>query len=74
LLIHEKSNEVSRLYLFKLYFVGAFFNNFMPTSIGGDVYKVYKLGKKIDSPVVGFSSVFTERFFWNFSVVFNRSS
>jgi len=34
----------------------------MPTSIGGDVYKVYKLGKKIDDPFTGFSSVFTERF------------
>ena len=62
LLIHHKSNEVSRFYLFKLYFIGAFFNNFMPTSIGGDVYKVYKLGKKIDDPITSFSSVFTERF------------
>jgi len=33
------------LKLNKLYFVGAFFNNFMPTSIGGDVYKAYILGK-----------------------------
>ncbi len=62
LLIHHKSNEVSRFYLFKLYFIGAFFNNFMPTSIGGDVYKVYRLGKKIDDPITSFSSVFTERF------------
>lgn len=62
LLIHHRSNEVSRFYLFKLYFIGAFFNNFMPTSIGGDVYKVYKLGKKINDPITSFSSVFTERF------------
>lgn len=62
LVIHQKSDEVTRRYLFKLYFVGAFFNNFMPTSIGGDVYKIYKLGKKLDSTAVGFSSVFTERF------------
>jgi uncharacterized membrane protein YbhN (UPF0104 family) len=34
----------------------------MPTSIGGDVYKVYKLGKKINDPITSFSSVFTERF------------
>ena len=62
LLIHEKSGEVSQLYLLKLYFEGAFFNNFMPTSIGGDVYKIVKLGRKIDDPATGFSSVFTERF------------
>jgi uncharacterized membrane protein YbhN (UPF0104 family) len=62
LLIHHRSNEASRFYLFKLYFIGAFFNNFMPTSIGGDVYKVYKLGKKINDPITSFSSVFTERF------------
>lgn len=62
LLIHENSDKISRWYLFKLYFVGAFLNNFMPTSIGGDVYKVYRLGKDIDDPFMGFSSVFTERF------------
>lgn len=62
LLIHQDSHKVSRWYLFKLYFMGAFFNNFMPTSIGGDVYKVYRLGKKINDPFTGFSSVFTERF------------
>ncbi len=62
LLIHENSHKISRWYLFKLYFIGAFFNNIMPTSIGGDVYKVYRLGKDIDDPFMGFSSVFTERF------------
>ena len=46
LLIHEKSDEVSQLYLLKLYFEGAFFNNFMPTSIGGDVYKIVNLEEK----------------------------
>jgi uncharacterized membrane protein YbhN (UPF0104 family) len=29
--------------LFPLYLIGAFFNNFLPTSIGGDVYKVHRL-------------------------------
>jgi uncharacterized membrane protein YbhN (UPF0104 family) len=62
LLIQEGTEKVSRIYLIKLYFIGAFFNNFMPTSIGGDVYKMYALGKKIDNQAVGFSSTFTERF------------
>ena len=34
----------------------------MPTSIGGDVFKMYKLGKKIKDPATGFTSVFAERF------------
>ncbi|MFZ2664536.1 MAG: lysylphosphatidylglycerol synthase transmembrane domain-containing protein [Patescibacteria group bacterium] len=62
LLIHDEAKDVSPLYLFNLYFIGAFFNNFMPTSVGGDVYKVYKLSKKINNSAIGFSSVFTERF------------
>lgn len=62
LLVHEEAKNVSPLYLFYLYFTGAFFNNFMPTSVGGDVYKMYKLSKKINNPAIGFSSVFTERF------------
>lgn len=30
----------------KLYITGAFINNFIPSTIGGDVYKAYKLGSK----------------------------
>ena len=46
LLIHQ-SGKVDLKYLIYLYFTGSFFNNFMPTIIGGDVYKVYKLSQKI---------------------------
>jgi glycosyltransferase 2 family protein len=62
LLIHANTHHVSVGYLTTLYFVGSFFNNFMPTSIGGDVYKVYKLGKKIDNMPNAFSATFMERF------------
>jgi uncharacterized membrane protein YbhN (UPF0104 family) len=62
LLVHKNSERADVKYLINLYFIGAFFNNFMPTTIGGDVYKVYKLGKKIDSTVDSFSATFMERF------------
>ena len=62
LLIFEKSEKATLQYLINLYFIGSFFNNLMPTSIGGDVYKVVKLGKKIDSNVNAFSATFMERF------------
>jgi len=62
LLVHKNSDSVGVPYLINLYFIGAFFNNFMPTTVGGDVYKVYKLGKKINSTVDSFSATFMERF------------
>lgn len=62
LLIFENTSHVKVRYLINLYFVGAFFNNFMPTSIGGDVYKIYKLGNKIQSKANAFSATFMERF------------
>lgn len=62
LIIFENKENVKIWYLIKLYFTGAFFNNFMPTSIGGDVYKMFKLSKKINSGANAFSATFMERF------------
>jgi uncharacterized membrane protein YbhN (UPF0104 family) len=62
LLIHKDGKDVSVPYLTSLYFIGSFFNNFMPTSIGGDVYKVFKLGKKIKNMSDAFAATFMERF------------
>lgn len=46
----------------RLYFIGAFFNNFLPTSVGGDVVKAYKLSQMTDKKVDAAVSVFMERF------------
>jgi uncharacterized membrane protein YbhN (UPF0104 family) len=62
LLVYKETEKVSLKYLVTLYFTGAFFNNFLPTSVGGDAYKMYKLSKKIDNAAVGISSTFMERF------------
>lgn len=62
LLIHKNSEHITVSYLTSLYFIGAFFNNIMPTSMGGDVYKIYRLGKKLDCTVDAFSATFMERF------------
>jgi len=49
--------------LFRLYFVGTFFNAFLPTGIGGDAYKAVRLGKdRKDSLAPAFASVFLDRF------------
>jgi len=62
LLVHKNSAGITVKYLTSLYFIGSFFNNFMPTSMGGDVYKIYALGKKIDSKSDAFAATFMERF------------
>jgi hypothetical protein len=62
LLIHSDSHHISVKYLTSLYFIGSFFNNFMPTSVGGDVYKVVKLGKKLGNTTDAFTATFMERF------------
>lgn len=49
--------------LFRLYFVGTFFNAFLPTGIGGDAYKAVRLGKDEEGSLApAFASVFLDRF------------
>ena len=44
-----------------LTFIGYFFNNFLPTSIGGDVVKAYYLSKKSTEKLNSYTSVFVDR-------------
>lgn len=60
--IYESGEAISIFLLIKLYFIGAFFNNFLPTSIGGDVYKAMKLSHFIKNSSQAFASTFMERF------------
>ncbi|NQT89854.1 MAG: flippase-like domain-containing protein [Candidatus Omnitrophica bacterium] len=55
--IHLSAKEA--LYLT---FIGYFFNNFLPTSIGGDLVKAYYAGKKVDKKAAAFAGVFMDRF------------
>ncbi|MFH1645801.1 MAG: lysylphosphatidylglycerol synthase transmembrane domain-containing protein [Candidatus Omnitrophota bacterium] len=42
--------------------MGYFFNNFLPTSIGGDVVKAYYAGKRINNKGAAFAGIFMDRF------------
>ncbi len=53
----------SLLRLMKYYFVGLFFNNFLPTSIGGDVIRAYYVSHDIRRKGESFASVVLERIF-----------
>ncbi|RMD61077.1 MAG: UPF0104 family protein [Alphaproteobacteria bacterium] len=47
--------------LFALYLIGQFFNNFMPSMIGGDIAKSYLLGRQIGSQARSAASVVADR-------------
>jgi hypothetical protein len=51
-----------------LTFIGMFFNNFLPTAIGGDLVKAYYATRKSDKKLESFSAVFFDRFFGFLSI------
>lgn len=51
-----------------LNFIGSFFNNFLPTAIGGDLVKAYYATKKSARKLESFSAVFFDRFFGFLSI------
>jgi hypothetical protein len=53
-----------------LTFIGYFFNNFLPTSIGGDVVKAYYLSKNTDKKAGAYASVFVDRVIGLFTMIF----
>ncbi|KPL18708.1 MAG: hypothetical protein AMJ92_06885 [candidate division Zixibacteria bacterium SM23_81] len=44
-----------------LYFIGFFFNNFLPTSIGGDIYRALGAGQNSGKRAISAASVLVER-------------
>jgi len=53
-----------------LCFLGQFFNNFLPTSIGGDVVKAFYASKKSHSKVTAYAGVFADRLSGMVSLIF----
>ena len=47
--------------LSSFYLIGLFFNNFLPTSIGGDVVRIYNVVNETGDRTSGFASVIIER-------------
>ncbi len=61
LLVRSQGFQVSLPALFRLYLVSIFFNNFMPSNIGGDVVRIHELGLVVGSRAAAAASVFTDR-------------
>jgi len=56
-----KGMNISFLTAWKYYYIGTFFNAFLPTSIGGDAVKAYSLSKELEKREEAFSSVIMDR-------------
>ena len=62
ILLRSKKIEVSLLRLLGYYYIGRFFNMFMPTSMGGDVARAWDLARFTGDSNEAVASVFMERF------------
>ena len=60
-LLRAQGHQLPFLALLRLYLVGVFFNNMLPTNVGGDVVRSYEVGKRISDPATGLATVFVER-------------
>lgn len=50
------------LTLYRWYFIGYFYTNFLPSSIGGDLFRSWISGRKIGSQEASLVAIFAERF------------
>lgn len=62
LLLASKNEHVPFKRIFKIYYVGAFSNLFLPSSIGGDVVKSAIMSRSTSENVEAYSSVLVNRF------------
>ena len=61
LLLRAADQPVAYLWTVRTYLVGQFFSNFLPTSIGGDAVRVFRLNRLAGRLGLAIASVFVER-------------
>ena len=61
IILKQYDQNISLRKLFEFYLIGLFFNNFLPTSIGGDIVRIYKVVGDSEDRTAGFASVILER-------------
>ena len=57
ILLSTQKISASQPFLLGSYLVGCFFNNFLPTSIGGDIYRIYDTSKLKNSSAMKAASI-----------------
>ncbi|MDD5496698.1 MAG: lysylphosphatidylglycerol synthase transmembrane domain-containing protein [Candidatus Omnitrophica bacterium] len=70
LIVAAQKTTITFVESLSLTFIGYFFNNFLPTSIGGDVIKGYYLSKKNNDRMASYTSVFVDRIIGLITMVF----
>ena len=61
LLLRAQSIRISVLATFRLHFLGLFYNNVMPSSVGGDLLKAWYVTRHTEKRLEGALSVFIDR-------------
>jgi uncharacterized protein (TIRG00374 family) len=61
ILLESLGTRLAMRRLVAYYFVGLFFNNFLPTTVGGDALRGYYLSREGSGKAEAFASVFVER-------------
>ncbi len=61
-LLDASGQRLSYLTLLRIYLIGYFFSNLLPSMIGGDVVRSFYVGRLINNQTVSATSVFLERF------------
>lgn len=67
----KKDFDVPYLKLLSMYLIGMFFNNFLPTLVGGDLIKTYYLYKQTGKGSVALASIFLDRYAGLTALIFN---
>lgn len=62
MLLRTRGSDASIPFLIESYIVGMFFNNFLPSTIGGDVYRAYDSWRLGQSKSSALAVVFVDRF------------
>ncbi len=62
LILDLKTRQLRYWQLYRIYLIGSFFSNILPSTVGGDVVRSYYAGKIIDNQSYAAVSVFVERF------------
>lgn len=62
ILLRARSQDAGVATCYRLYLVGFFFNNFLPTNVGGDVVRAHLMGRRTGHATDALASVFVERF------------
>lgn len=63
ILLKESEMRISFLTAVRFYFVGLFFNNFLPANVGGDAFKIFDVSKRGYDPFRVFAITLLDRIF-----------